>query len=108
MKTTHTTWIETTNKDLAFALCYHETFNADIPLYKSDGNTYCDMLDMLRLIQYELTKAPSGPVHDVLVRLRYRLIRNDLSTPDDDDDVPPYTPEPGCANCAYMDFADEP
>ena len=107
MKKANTKFMETTNRDLAMALCFNETFNGDIPLSKFDGKTYCNLIDMLRLLQYEMAETKDNATYDALLRVRNHLIRNELLPPYDDDDVPPYTPEPGCANCPYRDFSEE-
>lgn len=74
--------METTNKKLAMCLCKQESSNqAAIPLQKINGETYCAMIDVLRMIHHEMKETDSKEVRSVLDRMRFRLIKNDLVDP---------------------------
>ena len=47
-------------------------------LYKYEGETYCKMTDVLRMIHHEMCETSADSVRAVLSRMRFRLIRNDL------------------------------
>ena len=60
-----------------------ETIN-NIPairLYKFEGETYCKMIDVLRMIHHEFNETDSQSVRSVLSRMKFRLVRNDLCDP---------------------------
>lgn len=54
-----------------------KTKNA-LPLYKFEGETYCKMMDVLRMIHHEMSETDSDTVRSVLSRMKFRLVRNDL------------------------------
>lgn len=47
-------------------------------LYKFEGETFCKMTDVLRMIHHEASETNDGTVLNVLSRMKFRLIRNDL------------------------------
>ena len=52
-----------------------------IRLYKFEGETYCKMIDVLRMIHHEHSETDSQSVRSVLTRMKFRLVRNDLMDP---------------------------
>lgn len=47
-------------------------------LYKFEGETYCKMTDVLRMILHEQSETSSDAIRSVLSRMKFRLVRNDL------------------------------
>ena len=53
-----------------------------INLYTINGQTYCKMMDVLKMIQHELFETDSVAMRDVLDRMEARLVKNDFILPD--------------------------
>lgn len=52
-----------------------------LPLYEIRGETYCKMMDVLRMIHHESEEATDPSVRYVLSRMKFRLVRNALIDP---------------------------
>ena len=52
-----------------------------IPLYKNDGTTYCKMIDVVKLIQHEMSETEDKRILDLLDRMEMRVCRNDFILP---------------------------
>lgn len=50
-------------------------------LYKFEGETYCKMIDVLRMIHHEMSETDSQSARSALTRMKFRLVRNDLIDP---------------------------
>lgn len=77
-----TQFVETANRELALELITPTTKSTPaVPLFKISGETYCKMIDILRMIHHEESEASDRKVQTVLSRMKIRLIRNDLVDP---------------------------
>lgn len=57
-----------------------ETNNA-LRLYRFEGESYCKMMDVLRMIHHEMDEADTSETCSVLSRMRFRVCRNELMNP---------------------------
>lgn len=52
-----------------------------IRLYMFEGETYCKMIDVLRMIHHEQSETDNDSIRAVLSRMKFRLTRNDILNP---------------------------
>ena len=55
---------------------YMET--TGIPLYRVNGDTFCKMIDVVKLIHHEFFETDNKEVKDILDRMEMRLTKNDF------------------------------
>ena len=49
-----------------------------IPLYKYNGETYCRMIDVMKVIHHEYFETRNEEMHEMLDRMEMRVAKNDL------------------------------
>ena len=49
-----------------------------VMLYKIEGETYCKMMDIVKMIQHEISETNDKNVKDILDRMEMRLTKNDF------------------------------
>ena len=52
-----------------------------ILLYKIEGETYCKMIDVIKLIHHEYYETDNKEIHDMLDRMEMRVAKNDFILP---------------------------
>lgn len=57
-----------------------ESTNA-IRLYRFEGESYCKMIDVLRMLHHEMNEATTDDTRSALSRMRLRVSRNELIDP---------------------------
>ena len=55
--------------------------NNAIRLYRFEGESYCKMIDILRMLHHEMDEAGSDETRSVISRMRFRVSRNELINP---------------------------
>ena len=53
-----------------------------IPLMKSDGDTYCKLIDVVKLIHHEMSETRNKELTAVLSRMEMRVCKNNFLLPD--------------------------
>ena len=53
-----------------------------IPLFKVSGETYCRMIDVVKLIHHEMTETEDPALRTILDRMEMRVCKNDFLLPD--------------------------